>query len=223
MKTSFVAVLASLGLANAIPVDQVPPVHQLDARQVVVSDELKSGQCAGSVFIFARGSTETDNMGTICGPQTCSALKTDLGGDAICQGVGTIDGYAGDLESNFLPKNTNDAAIAGAVKMINLASSQCPDANILLGGYSQGTAVMDNAVQALSADVKAKVKGVVLFGFTRNAQDNGQIPGYDASKTKVFCAVGDLVCDNTLEITAAHLTYGVNAPAAGQFLANAAK
>lgn len=62
MKTSFVAVLASLGLANAIPVDQVPPVHQLDARQLVVSDELKNGQCAGSVFIFARGSTETDNM-----------------------------------------------------------------------------------------------------------------------------------------------------------------
>lgn len=62
MKTSFVAVLASLGLASAIPVDQVPPVHQLDARQLVVSDELKSGQCAGSVFIFARGSTETDNM-----------------------------------------------------------------------------------------------------------------------------------------------------------------
>jgi cutinase len=62
-------------------------------------------------------------------------LKLNLGGDAICQGVGTVDGYAGDLPSNFLPKNTNDLAIAGAVKLINQAASQCPDASILLGGY----------------------------------------------------------------------------------------
>ncbi|KAF7537017.1 hypothetical protein G7054_g4033 [Neopestalotiopsis clavispora] len=219
MKTSSTTLFAILGLANAIPVDQI---HKLDTRQLAYSDELKLGQCAGAVFIFARGSTETDNMGTICGPQTCSGLKLNLGGDAICQGVGTVDGYAGDLPSNFLPKNTNDLAIAGAVKLINQAASQCPDASILLGGYSQGTAVMDNAVQQLSSDVKAKVKGVVLFGFTRNAQDNGQIPGYPTSQTKVFCAVGDLVCDNTLTITPAHLTYGVNAADAAQFLAAAA-
>ncbi|KAI1866108.1 uncharacterized protein JN550_007797 [Neoarthrinium moseri] len=220
MKNSFITVFAILGLTSAFPVDQT---HQLDARQLVISDELKLGKCAGSVFIFARGSTEADNMGAICGPQTCGDLKDNLGGDAICQGIGTVDGYAGDLASNFLSKNTNDLAIAGAVKMINQAATQCPEANILLGGYSQGTAVIDNAVQALSASVKSKVKGVVLFGFTRNAQDRGRIPGYDTSRTKVFCALGDLVCDNTLVITAAHLTYGADASAAARFLAGTTK
>lgn len=82
---------------------------------------------------------------------------------------------------------------------------------------------MDNAIQSLSANVKSQVKGVVMFGFTRNAQDDGGVPGFDASKTKVFCAIGDLVCDNTLTITAAHLTYGANAPAAASFLAGTTK
>lgn len=82
---------------------------------------------------------------------------------------------------------------------------------------------MDNAVQKLSPDVKAKVKGVVLFGFTRNLQDGGKIPGYPPGQTKVYCAVGDLVCDGSLFITPAHLTYGANAGDAAGFLASHAK
>ncbi|KAK8118356.1 uncharacterized protein PG998_002982 [Apiospora kogelbergensis] len=138
-------------------------------------------------------------------------------------GVGDRDGYAADLPSNFLPKNTNSGAIDGTVKLIKQAASQCPDSNILLAGYSQGSAVMTNAIQALGAQTKNQVKGVVMYGFTRNAQDKGQVPGYPQNQTKVFCAAGDLVCVNTLNITPAHLTYGVNAPAATRFLAGTVK
>ena len=78
---------------------------------------------------------------------------------------------------------------------------------------------MTNAIQALDATTKSQVKGVVMYGFTRNAQDNGQVPGYPRDQTKVFCAPGDLVCDNSLVITQAHLTYGADAPKGASFLA----
>lgn len=119
-----------------------------------------------------------------------------------------------------MPKNTDDTSIAAGAKIINLAATQCPDTTIVVGGYSQGSAVVDNAIQGLDAATQARIAGVVLFGFTRNAQDNAQIPGYPKSQTKIFCAVGDLVCNDTLTITAAHLTYAANAPEAAQFLAS---
>lgn len=93
----------------------------------------------------------------------------------------------------------------------------------ILPKFSQGSAVIDNAIQKLDSDVRDKVKGVVLFGFTRNLQDGGRIPNYPKDQTKVFCAVGDMVCDGTLIITAAHLTYGANANEAATFLASKVK
>lgn len=77
---------------------------------------------------------------------------------------------------------------------------------------------MDGSIQALPASIQSKISGVVLFGFTRNLQDGGKIPNYPSAQTKVYCAIGDLVCDGTLDITPAHLTYGVDAADAASFL-----
>lgn len=143
-------------------------------------------------------------------------------GQVACQGVGAEDGYAAALAPNFQPKNTDDQSIAGATKIINMAMTKCPNSTMLIGGYSQGSAVMDNAIQGLPQASQDKVAGVVFFGYTRNEQDNAQVPGYPKAQTKIFCAQGDLVCDNTLTITAAHLSYGANADAASTFLASMA-
>ena len=158
-------------------------------------------------------------QGSIIGPQVCTALKTLLGSAKVaCQGVGSP--YAATLADNFLPKNTSPTAIGAANTLFNLAHTKCPNTKVVAGGYSQGTAVVYNSIQSLDAAVVAQIKGIVLFGFTRNLQDRGQIPGYPTSQTKVYCAVGDLVCDGTLIITAAHLTYGINAASAAAFLAS---
>jgi len=214
MKSSLLIV----AFISAIAATPVP--NHLQARQSSdESDELLNGTCKAVTFIFARGSTEPGNMGTIVGPQTCSDLKTTLGADVVaCQGVGPP--YYATLEDNFLPQNTSPADIGAATTLFELANSKCPDTKIIAGGYSQGTAVMDGSIQALPSNIMSQVYGVVLFGFTRNLQDGGRIPNYPTSQTKVFCAVGDLVCDGTLDITPAHLTYGVDAPAAAAFLAS---
>ncbi|KAJ5892889.1 hypothetical protein N7504_009580 [Penicillium tannophilum] len=190
----------------------------LDRRQSISSNDVTDGNCKDTMFIFARGSTEVGNMGTVVGPEVCEDLKVKLGGELGCQGVGGA--YTAGLDTNFLPANTSPADIQAAVDMFTECNTKCPNAKIVAGGYSQGTAVMDGAIQKLSTEVVDKVRGVVLFGFTRNKQDGGRIPGYPTDQTKVYCALGDEVCDGTLIITAAHLTYGDDASSAATFLAS---
>jgi cutinase len=71
--------------------------------------------------------------------------------------------------------------------------------------------------QLAGTAVQAQVKGAVLFGYTQNLQDGGQIPNFPASKTKVYCDPADAVCYGTLFILPAHFLYdgdaAVDAPA----------
>jgi cutinase len=46
---------------------------------------------------------------------------------------------------------------------------------------------MMNAVSKSSAEVREKIKGVVLFGYTKNAQQKGGIPNYPKDRVKVSC------------------------------------
>ena len=105
------------------------------------------------------------------------------------------------------------------MRLFNEASAKCPNSDIVAGGYSQGAALMAGAMPKLSAAVRAQVKGLVLFGYTQDKQNNGGVPSYPSSEVKIFCAPGDLVCDGTLIITPFHLVYGPYASGPGaQFL-----
>lgn len=81
---------------------------------------------------------------------------------------------------------------------------------------SQGTAVMASSISELGSAIQNQIKGVVLFGYTKNLQNGGRIPNFSTSKTEVYCAATDAVCFGTLVILPGHFSYqteaAVNAP-----------
>jgi cutinase len=187
-----------------------------------------SGACKQITFIFARGSTEIGNMvssrkdresfstpfnpkltshpqGSTVGPPTCDGLKKAYNDDVACQGVGGA--YTASVGSNALPGGTTSAAYNEAISIFEDAAQKCPDTIIVAAGYSQGAAVMVNAVSKLDPSIQERVAGVVLYGNTRNRQEGGKIPDFPPEKAKTYCNASDGVCGGALLVTAGHLTY----------------
>ncbi|KXJ87536.1 cutinase-domain-containing protein [Microdochium bolleyi] len=183
-------------------------------------------ECPRVIFVYARGSNEDGNMGSL-GPLVAARLESRYRtqGGIWVQGV-SAPRYAATLLDNALPSGTTGAAVAEMARLFQLADSRCPGAQIVAGGYSQGAALAAAAVSRglagapSSVRIRGKIAGVVLFGYTKNRQNKGRIPGgFPAERTLVFCAEGDLVCEGTLVVTEAHFGYKpVAAGAAPDFL-----
>lgn len=149
------------------------------------------------------------------GPDLVSQLKSALGDSVVAaQGVN----YPAALLDNLLPDRTNLEYADELAANITAAVSQCPDAQFVVSGYSQGAAVVHGAIPGLSDAVKSQIAAAVTFGDTMNEQDGGEIPDFDTSKTLIICNAGDLVCDGSLIITSAHLDYTESVPSAVSFI-----
>ena len=122
MHASFL-IIALLPLLTAA----VPP-FKLEARQSSTANDLVNGDCGDLIYIFARGTTEIGNLGTVIGPGFGRALGQEFGSVAV-QGVD----YPADVPG-FLAGGSD----AGAQTMAGLAQqaiSQCPGAPIVMSGY----------------------------------------------------------------------------------------
>ncbi|KAL6233719.1 cutinase-domain-containing protein [Aspergillus navahoensis] len=162
--------------------------------------------CKELTFIFARGTTEIGNMGTVVGPKVGEALKSLTGNKAAIQGVD----YPADAAGNAALGGSGGPKMAS---LVETALKQCPDTKVVLGGYSQGAMVVHNAASKLSS---GQVAGAVTFGDPFKSQKPANIDQF-----KTFCASGDPVCLNGGNVMA-HLSYGADAQTAAQFLVSAA-
>ena len=153
-------------MAHAAPVDQPEPQgfdkmrqlsEVLSKRQLDYSIERNElAECKPVTVIFARGTIELGNVGSIAGPPFFNALEVLLGSDKIAvQGVdypATIGGY---LQGGS-PEGASKAA-----DLIMQAASQCPDTQIVLSGYSQGAQIIHLGVARTSPEIAARVTAVV--------------------------------------------------------------
>ncbi|KAL4949699.1 cutinase-domain-containing protein [Aspergillus filifer] len=170
------------------------------------NDVTDNSGCKALTFIFARGTTEIGNMGTVVGPKVGSELDSLTGGKVAIQGVD----YPADAAGNVEMGGSGGPEMA---KLVQTAKKNCPDTKVVLGGYSQGAMVVHNAAGKLSS---GDIVGAVTFGDPFKDQKPNNIAQF-----KTWCASGDPVCLNGANVMA-HLSYGSDAAAAAKFLVNAA-
>ncbi|KAJ0351601.1 hypothetical protein COL154_002949 [Colletotrichum chrysophilum] len=204
--TTSAALLALLGTATSIPITK----RQADFSGNT-QNGLQGGACANMIVVFARGTTERGNVGTIAGPPFFQALSAQVGGNLEVQGIE----YPADVPGFLAGGDAN-----GSQEMATLtqqAITNCPNSAVIMSGYSQGGQLVHNGAAMMPAEMTAKVAGVVIFGDPLNGQ---AVQGVDASRTKVICHNGDNICEGGNQIRRAHLTYGNDADEAATFAAS---
>ena len=176
-----------------------------------------SAQCPDVQVVFARGTGEAPGVGP-----TGQAFV-----DALHQRVGpkSFDVYPVNYPASD-QWDTGMDGIRDAGAHVASMAHDCPNTQMVLGGYSQGAAVMGFVTSAavpdgydpatvpkpMAPDVANHVSSVVLFGMPNvramNFLNQPPVvigPLYDAKTVKV-CATEDPVCSDGLNF-AAHDTY----------------
>jgi cutinase len=198
------AVLAAWGLSVSVPA--VPSVA--------------AAGCPDSEVVFARGTGEPEGVGPT-GQAFVDAVTARLGGKSV--GVYPVNYPASDQWSTGL-----DGIKDATAHVVSMAGS-CPKTKMVLGGYSQGAAVMGFVTSAavpdgvdpatvpkpLAPEIADHVAAVVLFGMPNvRAMDLlGQPPVVIgptyAAKTIKVCVPEDPVCSDGMNF-AAHDTYAAD-------------
>jgi cutinase len=188
---------------------------------VIPSFPMPSAQaapCPDAEVIFARGTTEAPGAGPT-GDAFVDSLRMQVGGKSV--GLYGVDYPATTAFSTAVD------GIADARAHILATAASCPKTKIVLGGFSQGAAVMGfvtaNAVPdgVSASDVPAPmppevadhIVAVALFGkpstrFMRAINDPSITIGSQyLAKTIDLCVDNDLVCDSNGSSFAAHNQY----------------
>lgn len=205
------------------------------AGPAVAAPTAAAAQCPDAEVLWARGTAETAAPIGVTGLVFGEQLRSRLPGKTVR--VTAVDYPASSDFGNrpMIAKSVNDG-VRDARNRIRRIARECPDTRIVLGGYSQGAAVVgfttsdgidipaayaryaDLVPHPLPADVASHVAAVVLLGppSGRFLRDGGAPPmrvgAAYRNKTVSLCAPGDNICDGSPAATptAQHLLYPVN-------------
>ena len=127
------------------------------------ANDVQNGACKPVTLIFARGTTETGNIGSEVGPPLVTALQKAVGaGNLAVQGVN----YPADVEG-AVSGATNDKGAAGAQNMAMFAAKavqQCATTKLVLSGYSQGAEQVHGALLNMQPATTSKVAVRRIYG-----------------------------------------------------------
>ena len=159
--------------------------------------------CPDIQVVFARGTSEAPGIGRV-GQALTDALVAQAGGRT----VGTYGvNYPATYDFLAAADGANDAAAH-----INAMAQQCPGTRIVLGGYSQGAAVVDmlagvpplgnrigevGSAAPLPASLNGNVAGAAVFG-NPSAKFGVSLSsaGTFAGKSIDLCNDGDPICSD---------------------------
>jgi cutinase len=159
--------------------------------------------CSDVEVIFARGTSEPPGVGRV-GQALADALSNQLGGRTV-----TTYGVNYPATYDFLEAASGATDAAGRISTL---AAQCPNTSIVLGGYSQGAAVVDmlagvpplgnrigeiGSAPPLASGLVGNVSAVAVFGnpaakFGNPVSGAGQFTG----KAIDLCADGDPICSD---------------------------
>ncbi len=169
---------------------------------------LASASCPDVEVVFARGTDEPPGIGRV-GQAFVSSLRQHTRKSVGAYGVN----YPANKDFLAATVGANDTS-----NHVQQMANNCPNTKEVLGGYSQGAAVIDIVTaaplpgfgfhQPLPADAADHVAAVALFG-NPSARAGGLMsaltPNFDG-KTIDLCNTGDPICSNGNQWNA-HLGY----------------
>jgi cutinase len=190
---------------------------QLPARSLAVASA-SADPCPAIQVVFARGTGEPAGLGRV-GQALVDSLRSDFSGKSVAA-------YAVDYPATRDFVRALDGASDASTFISHLAAT-CPDTKLVLGGYSQGAAVIDlitapggaflGYARPMPADIAPHVAAVAVFGNPSNRIGGGPLTAISplyGDKTIDLCNGADPVCSDGNDVPA-HSLY-VESGLAGQ-------
>jgi cutinase len=177
--------------------------------------------CPAIEVIFARGTNDTPGLGRV-GDAFVNSLRGKVGGRSV---RGYAVNYPATYDFFAAANGANDAS--GRVQYM---MGECPDTRLVLGGYSQGAAVIDVIAAVpfpavgfnnpLPPNAPDFVAAIAVFG---NPTAKVGLPMTSSpvwgGRSIDLCNGGDPVCESGGNNVAAHSAYGGSANQAADFVA----